>query len=546
MVVHERRDSVPSGFVHVGAAPEDEVLSLKFALTQSNFPGLESELYAISTPGSERYRQFLSKEQVEAFVAPSTDTASSFNDWLASNNLTSTLFSPAGDWVSVNMTVSQANDVLGADFSTFQHQATGQTAIRTLQYSVPSSLKEHVSFVHPTVVFPVPNTGSKMKTSAKPVSPPKTVTGASVVECTISLSRTSMQPACLIEMYNIPRTPATQASNIMAVSGFTDENANRADLQAFLAYFRPDMDSNATYTLEELDGGEDDQTIYYAGAEADLDLQYTIGVATGVPVQFVSVGYDNTDGIAGFIDEVNFLLAEDVVPNVLTTSYAFNEPSLAFNLVNNLCNAYAQLTARGTTAFTSSGDGGVGGTYYDDCTFFVPSFPSTCPYVTSVGGTTGVGPEVAAPLSGGGFSTYFAVPSFQSDMVSSWQENFGSRTYNGLYNSTGRGFPDVSAQAINFYIQWTGGWYTVNGTSASTPSVASVFAMLDDELVAAGQPPLGWLNPLIYANPQAFNDITSGNNPGCGTNGFSAGASWDPVTGLGSPDYNSLKTVLGL
>lgn len=175
MVVHERRDSVPSGFVHVGTAPEDDILNLKFALTQSNFSGLESELYAISTPGSERYRQFLSKEQVsihfhfptpdiehelnmcmglqvEAFVAPSTETVSTFNAWLASNNLTSTPFSPAGDWVSVNMTVSQANDVLGADFSTFQHQATGQTAIRTLQYSVPSSLKEHVSFVHPTVV----------------------------------------------------------------------------------------------------------------------------------------------------------------------------------------------------------------------------------------------------------------------------------------------------------------------------------------------------------------------------------------------------------
>lgn len=64
MVVHERRDSVPSGFVHVAAAPEDEVLNLRFALTQGNFSGLESELYAISTPGSERYRQFLSKEEV--------------------------------------------------------------------------------------------------------------------------------------------------------------------------------------------------------------------------------------------------------------------------------------------------------------------------------------------------------------------------------------------------------------------------------------------------------------------------------------------------
>lgn len=79
MVVHERRDSVPSGFVHVGAAPEDEVLSLKFALTQSNFPGLESELYAISTPGSERYRQFLSKEQVSLlfssyYARPRTST----------------------------------------------------------------------------------------------------------------------------------------------------------------------------------------------------------------------------------------------------------------------------------------------------------------------------------------------------------------------------------------------------------------------------------------------------------------------------------------
>lgn len=85
-------------------------------------------------------------------------------------------------------------------------------------------------------------------------------------------------------------------------------------------------------------------------------------------------------------------------------------------------------------------------------------------------------------------------------------------SYYSPYPSTSchAGFPDVSAQSIDFYIQWTGGWYTVNGTSASTPTVASIFAMLDDQLVAAGQPPLGWLNPLIYANPQAFNDIVNG------------------------------------
>lgn len=67
MVVHERRDSPPSGFVQDGAAPADKVLSLRFVLSQSDFSGLESALYAVSTPGNSRYRQFLSKEEVRVY-----------------------------------------------------------------------------------------------------------------------------------------------------------------------------------------------------------------------------------------------------------------------------------------------------------------------------------------------------------------------------------------------------------------------------------------------------------------------------------------------
>lgn len=64
MVVHERRDTAPNGFAQGGAAPADQVLSLRFALSQSDFAGLETALYAVSTPGNARYRQFLSKEEV--------------------------------------------------------------------------------------------------------------------------------------------------------------------------------------------------------------------------------------------------------------------------------------------------------------------------------------------------------------------------------------------------------------------------------------------------------------------------------------------------
>lgn len=48
-------------------------------------------------------------------------------------------------------------------------------------------------------------------------------------------------------------------------------------------------------------------------------------------------------------------------------------------LDSNLCNAYAQLGARGTTVLFGSGDGGVSGIQNTDCTTFQPTFPSTCP-----------------------------------------------------------------------------------------------------------------------------------------------------------------------
>ncbi|KAH6691799.1 hypothetical protein BKA61DRAFT_449087, partial [Leptodontidium sp. MPI-SDFR-AT-0119] len=51
------------------------------------------------------------------------------------------------------------------------------------------------------------------------------------------------------------------------------------------------------------------------------------------------------------------------------------------------------------------------------------------------------------------------------------------------------------------------------------------------------------INPVLCANLGALNDITVGSNPGAGTKGFSCVPGWDPVTGLGTPDYNKLLKV---
>lgn len=71
--------------------------------------------------------------------------------------------------------------------------------------------------------------------------------------------------------------------------------------------------------------------------------------------------------------------------------------------------------------------------------------------------------------------------------------------------------------------------------------------MLNDYLISEGKDPLGFLNPWLYTKDEGMfglNDIKSGSNPGCGTDGFTAIPGWDPVTGLGTPDFSKLLHVL--
>jgi tripeptidyl-peptidase-1 len=94
-----------------------------------------------------------------------------------------------------------------------------------------------------------------------------------------------------------------------------------------------------------------------------------------------------------------------------------------------------------------------------------------------------------------------------------------------------------------------GAFAGVAGTSASSPVVAGVFAKLNEVRLAAGKPPLGFLNPLIYKiGAQGFNDVTQGRNCGgavCrGNEGFQAIAGWDPATGWGTPNFEALKALV--
>lgn len=179
-----------------------------------------------------------------------------------------------------------------------------------------------------------------------------------------------------------------------------------------------------------------------------------------------------------------------------------------------ICDDFMQVGLRGVSLIFSSGDGGVGGSNAGtSCHNFVPTFPATCPYVTSVGSTEGV-IKTGADLSGGGFSNVFnrSEASYQDNEVHAYVRALGGE-YDNLFNTAGRAFPDVSLAGLNFGVISGGTGFLVNGTSASAPVFSSMIALLNDRLISAGRTPLGFLNPFLYSNPSIFLDITVGMCP---------------------------------
>lgn len=147
--------------------------------------------------------------------------------------------------------------------------------------------------------------------------------------------------------------------------------------------------------------------------------------------------------------------------------------------------------------------------------------------------------------SGGGFSNVFDLPSYQSEAVTTYLTNYTPPYNSSRYNNTGmsRAYPDVSALGLNLATVWLGQGLGIGGTSASTPLVAGIITLLNEARAQVGKKPIGFLNSVFYAHPEMFNDVTVGSNPGCGTDGFETAPGWDPVTGLGTPNFPKMKEV---
>ncbi len=280
-----------------------------------------------------------------------------------------------------------------------------------------------------------------------------------------------------------------------------------------------------------------------ADGEVLLDIEIVGAIAPGVNIAVYFA--PNTD--QGFIDAITDA-AHDTTrkPSVISISWGGSEDSWTPQSQSAMNAALQDAAALGVTVTVAAGDNGSTDGAGDGQLHV--DFPASSPFALACGGTKlqGSGKKISSETvwneianqegaTGGGVSRVFPLPTYQQSARVPVQPET---------NFAGRGVPDVSGDAdpaTGYQVLVDGQQQVVGGTSAVAPLWAALVAMMNQKLGKQ----LGFLNPTLYTlNGAGFHDITGGNNDDSNLGHYSAGAGWDPCTGIGTPDGTALVNAL--
>lgn len=500
---------------------------------------------------------------MKKMLLPSEETVSSVSAWLKASGIEN--IREDADWLTFKTTVGVANEMLDTKFAWYSsEEKKSRKVLRTLKYSVPDDVAQHINLVQPTTRFAAIRANHETKKEI--VEVPRVAVANTSVNCDATIT-----PECLKSLYKIDYEADAKSGSKVAFASYLEEYARHSDLTLFEQNIYPEA-LGQNFSVIQYNGGLNDQNSTDDSGEANLDLQYIVGTSSPLPVTEFSTGgrgpwvadLDQPDEADSanepyleFLQNVLKLPQEDL-PQVISTSYGENEQSVPKSYALSVCNLFAQLGSRGVSVIFSSGDSGVGSACQSNdgknTTKFQPQYPASCPWVTSVGSTRYLN-ETATYFSSGGFSDYWERPSYQDEALKTYFGYLGEAN-KPYYNASGRGFPDVSLQGFGYRVYDKGVLKGYQGTSCSAPAFAGIVALLNDARLKSDKPALGFLNPLLYSNADALNDVTLGGSTGCDglarfhgpPNGspvipyasWNATAGWDPVSGLGTPNFPKL------
>lgn len=350
-----------------------------------------------------------------------------------------------------------AEKLLGCEYHHFAHVDDGHVLLRSLSWSIPRHLHEHIDTIQPTTSFlrtlpqgrydpyggvPPPkwDTEGSVPTFDELVDEDKLERGhLDVPELedmppnprpNDACNRLAISPMCLRVLYGLfDYVPQATSTNRIGIVNFSGNVNNHSDINMFLERYRPDAaKAGAAYNIETvlLAGGDNQQTPnteyqmqHKKGLEGAVDAETLIGISHPTPLLAWNVGGHapmlpssgpvQPTANEPFWEWLQYLLAQPTLPHVISVSYADEEQTVPLSYAKRVCAAFAQLGARGVSVVVAAGDEGVG--VESACgsgankTDFIPVFPASCPFVTAVGATRHWDPVMTAFDGRSGFFT---------------------------------------------------------------------------------------------------------------------------------------------
>jgi subtilase family serine protease len=532
--------------------------------------GLATLANEVSTPGSALYRHFLSPAQIQARFGTTTAQLNAVKNWLTQSGLRITGVSNhvAGGYVAVSGSVAAASRAFSVSFANYR--LAGQGVVRATEQaaSAPASVASSVLSVSGL---------STARATMKPLNsklPPPGPNYWIAKPCSsyYGQSIAKNKPSAYGKKWSYAvcgYTPQqVRGAYGVTASGMTGAGQTVAVVDA---YASPTMlrDANQFSSVEgepQFAAGQYKQYLPSTGftqagndacgaqgwyGEETLDVESVHDMAPAANVRFVAAAscqdYDLADALAYIVN--------NKLATIVSNSWGDTEAGAA-EFVSTYHLIFETGAAEGIDFTFSSGDDGYEAPGEDPgySSHVQVDYPTSDPYVTSVGGTSlaigktdnyefetawgtlldplakngkswkqvppGGYPYWFDGASGGGVSTQFAQPFYQKSVVPAALAE--SKPGGGTFSAPMRVIPDVSAYADpatgmlvgETVLKPSGHGYEfalsrIGGTSVACPTFAGIEA---DAQEAAGHP-LGWANPAIYDlelnDPAAFHDVTS-------------------------------------
>jgi subtilase family serine protease len=572
---------LPAGVRVQGALAGSTPLKLTVALRSQDASGLQSFAAAVSTPGSPLFRHYLTVSQFAQQFGATALQVATVESALRAQGLDVGAVTANNLTIPVTGSAAQVEKALSVALAQVKLPG-GRTAYANAQAPVlPQSVGRYVlGVIGLDNVHPDQPAGLAKQSRLSPQLPhafsrPHVPTGGPQ-PCPSATAQqghnglTADEVATAYQFSGLYGAGDLGAGQTIAM--FEQQPYSPNDIASYQACYG----TSASVSNIDVAGGPG----VWAGddGESALDIEQAIGLA---PKANILVYQGPSTATVQIISQI----VSDDRAKVISSSYGVCEALAGGTVVNAESPLLQEAAAQGQSFFISSGDSGSSMCYQADHnnTSLSVINPGGQPFATGVGGTTlftntssgnncpcfyhpgdplaegvwngGVSNNRASG-TGGGISSFFAMPSYQSSAAGSLGViNSNSSRTPCASASFCREVPDVSADADpnTGYVVFSssGGnppsWGITGGTSAAAPLWAAFTALANASGTCRGTP-VGFVNPALYqiaggSYLNNFNDVTqpspftgAANNDAIGANNglYPVGTAYDMATGLGS------------